>query len=112
MYAYEHGNVVKTVLISAGAPATPTPVGTCKIYTKFASQNMTGANADGSRYYQPNVQWVSYFYKDIAIHGNYWRPTSYFGNINASHGCIGTVNTDAKWFYDWAPVGTTVITIR
>ena len=112
MYAYEHGNVVNTVLISAGAPATPTPVGTYKIYTKFASQNMTGANADGSRYYQPNVQWVSYFYKDIAIHGNYWRPTSYFGNINASHGCIGTVNSDAKWFYDWAPVGTTVITIR
>ena len=112
MYAYEHGNVVKTVLISAGAPATPTPVGTYKIYAKFASQNMTGANADGSRYYQPNVQWISYFYKDIAIHGNYWRPTSYFGNINASHGCIGTVNSDAKWFYDWAPVGTTVITTR
>lgn len=110
MYAYEKTELVNTFLVSAGAPATPTVVGSYKIYRKIPSQTMSGPNADGSRYVQPNVQWVNYFYKDYAIHGNYWRPVSYFGNINSSHGCVGVVNDDAAWIYDWAPVGTEVIT--
>lgn len=112
MYAYEQNRLVKSFLISAGAPATPTVTGEFKIYSKYASQDMRGANADGSRYFQPNVQYVNYFYADYAIHGNYWRPTSYFGNINSSHGCVGIVNTDAAWIYAWAPIGTTVIVHR
>lgn len=109
MYAYEQNNLVRTFLISAGAPQTPTVLGEYKIYSKFASQDMRGANADGSRYFQPNVKWVNYFYRDYAIHGNYWRPASYFGNINSSHGCVGIPDADAHWLYDWAPIGTTVI---
>ncbi|MGH7241030.1 MAG: L,D-transpeptidase family protein [Candidatus Saccharimonadales bacterium] len=110
MYAYENTTLVRSFLISAGAPATPTVVGTYKIYAKYASQDMSGENADGSSYFQPNVQYVNYFYKDYAVHGNYWRPLSYFGSINSSHGCVGIVDTDAAWVYDWAPIGTTVVT--
>ncbi len=109
MYAYEQSNTVKTFLVSAGAPATPTVTGQYKIYSKYVQQDMTGLNADGTSYFQPNVSWVSYFYQDYAIHGNYWRPTSYFGNINSSHGCVGLPNVEARWIYDWAPVGTPVI---
>ncbi len=109
MYAYEKTKLAQTFLISAGAPDSPTVLGQYNIYTKLAKQDMRGQNTDGSRYSQPNVQWVNYFHKDYAIHGNYWRPTSYFGNINSSHGCVGIVNVDAKWVYDWAPVGTPVI---
>lgn len=110
MYAYEQTNLVKSFLVSAGAPSTPTVLGQYAIYSKHRSQDMRGANADGSRYFQPNVEYVNYFYKDYAIHGNYWRPTSYFGNINSSHGCVGIVNLDAKWIHDWAPIGTPVFT--
>lgn len=109
MYAYEGTNLVRTLLISAGAPATPTVTGQYAIYAKFASQNMTGANADGSRYNQAEVPFVNYFYKDYAIHGNYWRPSNYFGNINSSHGCLGAQVDDAAWVHDWAPIGTPVI---
>lgn len=109
MYAYEGTNLVHSFLVSAGAPATPTVTGQYKIYAKFASQDMTGDNADGSRYNQPAVPYVNYFYGGYAIHGNYWRPSSYFGNINSSHGCIGTNVGDAAWIYDWAPIGTPVI---
>lgn len=109
MYAYENTTLVRTFLISAGAYATPTVQGTYKIYAKYASQDMRGENADGSNYFQPNVQYVNYFYKDYAVHGNYWRPLSYFGNINSSHGCVGIVNSDARWVYNWAPIGTTVM---
>lgn len=109
MYAYEQTNLVHSFLISSGAPQTPTVLGAYSIYSKYASQDMRGNNADGSRYFQPDVQWVNYFYKDYAVHGNYWRPLSWFGNINSSHGCVGVVNDDAKWIYDWAPIGTPVI---
>lgn len=110
LYAYEHATLVNTFLVSAGAPKTPTVLGSYKIYSKYASKDMRGSNADGSRYYQPHVRYVNFFYKDYAIHGNYWRPASYFGNINSSHGCVGITDSDAKWVYDWAPIGTTVIT--
>jgi lipoprotein-anchoring transpeptidase ErfK/SrfK len=110
MYAYEKTKLVKSFLISAGAPDTPTVEGTYKIYRKLVSQDMSGANVDGSRYFQAGVMYVNYFHADYAIHGNHWRPLNYFGNINSSHGCVGIVNADAAWIYKWAPVGTTVLT--
>ncbi len=109
LYAYEQTNPVKTMPVTAGAPQTPTVLGTFKIYRKVRKQDMRGFNADGSRYFQPNVEWVNYFYADYAIHGNYWRPASYFGNINSSHGCVGITNSEAAWLYGWATEGTTVI---
>jgi lipoprotein-anchoring transpeptidase ErfK/SrfK len=109
MYAYEQTELVHTFLVSAGAPQTPTVLGEYRIYSKIRKQDMRGRNADGSRYFQPNVEWVNYFYQDYAIHGNYWRPSSYFGNINSSHGCVGVVNGDAQWVYNWAPIGTPVL---
>jgi lipoprotein-anchoring transpeptidase ErfK/SrfK len=110
LYAYENTKLVNTFLISAGAPGTPTVEGTYKIYSKIASQDMAGPNADGTRYFQPAVPYVNYFYADYAIHGVYWRPDSYLGNINASHGCVGMNVSQAGWLFNWAPVGTTVIT--
>ena len=110
LYAYEHGKLVNQFLISAGAPATPTVVGEFTIKSKPRIQTMRGLNADGTHYVQPNVEWINYFYADYAIHGNYWRPASVFGNINTSHGCIGLQNADAEWVFSWAPIGTTVIT--
>jgi lipoprotein-anchoring transpeptidase ErfK/SrfK len=109
MYAYENNVLLKTMYVSAGAPATPTVLGTYKIYSKIKSQNMRGFNADGSTYFQPAVPYVNYFYRDYAVHGNYWRPASYFGNVNSSHGCVGIQNGDAEWIYNWAPIGTPVV---
>lgn len=110
MYAYEHNRLVRSFAISAGAPKTPTVLGTYKIYRKVPLRTMRGANADGSRYVQPDVKYVNYFHTDYAIHGNYWRPASVFGNVNTSHGCVGITDSDAEWIYNWAPIGTTVIT--
>lgn len=109
MSAYENNTLIRTFLISAGAAGTPTVTGRYSIYSKYRRQDMRGFNADGSTYFQPNVEWVNYFYRDYAIHGNYWRPLSYFGSVNSSHGCVGVVNSDAEWIYNWAPIGTPVI---
>lgn len=109
LYAYDQGQLVHSFLISAGAAATPTVVGRFAIYSKYRSQDMFGGNVDGSRYFQPHVPYVNYFYRDYAIHGNYWRPSSYFGNVNSSHGCVGLPVSDGAWIYSWAPIGTPVI---
>lgn len=109
MYAYDGGEVVRSFLVSAGAPGTPTVTGRYAIYAKYVSQDMFGSNTDGSRYFQPSVPYINYFYRDYAIHGNYWRPASYFGYINSSHGCVGVSVSEGAWIYSWAPVGTPVI---
>ncbi len=109
LYAYDQGELVRNYSVTAGAPATPTILGRFAIYAKYVSQDMFGENVDGSRYFQPHVPYVNYFYADYAIHGNYWRPASYFGLVNSSHGCVGIPVDDSAWLYAWAPIGTPVI---
>jgi lipoprotein-anchoring transpeptidase ErfK/SrfK len=45
----------------------------------------------------------------IALHYNYWRSDSYFGNVPSSHGCVGMRYDDAKFFWDFATIGTRVV---
>lgn len=110
MELYEKSKLVNTFKVSGGAPATPTVLGQYKILYKLRTQDMRGLNADGTSYFQPRVEYVNYFYGGYAVHGVYWRPDYWFGQINSSHGCVGLRTSEAKWFYDWAPVGTVVIT--
>ena len=110
MWAFENGKQVKSFLVSAGKPSTPTPIGEFHVYAKFTSQDMRGNNPDGSPYFQPAVPWVSYFYEGSAVHGVYWHPLSWFGAINSSHGCVGLPVDEAQWVYNWDSIGTTVIT--
>jgi len=110
LYAYQQDTLVNTFLVTAGAPATPTVIGQYKVYAKLLDQNMWGYNPNGTEYYQPNVQWIEYFYQSYAIHGNYWAPISDFGTINSSHGCVGLPNSEAEWIYNWAPIGTIIVT--
>lgn len=110
MGAYQNGQLVNSWLVSAGAPATPTNIGEFKIYAKYTVQDMRGFNPNGTPYFQPRVPWVNYFSGGDAVHGNYWRPASVFGNANTSHGCVSLPVDEAEWVYNWAPIGTTVIT--
>ena len=81
-------------------------VGSFHIYMKLLSQTMTGGSkANGTYYSTPNVPWISYYNGGEAIHGAYWRST--FG-YQGSHGCINMQVSQAKWIYEWAPIGTRV----
>ena len=111
MYLYDNGSLSHTYPVSAGAAETPTPIGEYHIYSKLAVQDMSGYNPNGTKYFQPHVRWINYFLPGgYAVHGNYWRPQSWFGAINSSHGCVSLPDAQAKEVYDWAPIGTTVIT--
>lgn len=105
--AYERATPVKTFIIASGTRGHETVTGEFAIWLKVRKQTMQGGSkADGSYYSIPNVEWVSYFYKDYALHGAWWRKQ--FG-APASHGCVNMTNADAQWVYEWAPVGTKVI---
>ena len=60
----------------------------------------------GPGYDLPDVPWTMYFYQDYGIHGTYWHHN--FGHP-MSHGCVNMQTDDAKWLYDWAPLGTSVL---
>ena len=103
--AYQGTAPLKSVLVSTGVAWHPTPIGHYAVYMKIASQTMSGGS--GADYYNlPGVPWVMYFAGANAIHGTYWHHN--FGTP-MSHGCINLTIDDAKWFYDWAEIGTPVI---
>jgi lipoprotein-anchoring transpeptidase ErfK/SrfK len=103
--AYEGNQAVKSVLVSTGLSWTPTPIGRYSVYVKIPSQTMSGGFG-ASAYYLPGVPWVMYFIGGYAIHGTYWHHN--FGSP-MSHGCVNLSIADAQWFYNWAQVGTPVI---
>lgn len=105
--AYEKATPVKSFLISSGVSGHETVTGEFSIWLKVRSQTMKGGSkATGDYYNLPNVEWVNYFYQDYALHGAYWHHN--WGHP-MSHGCVNEPNDQAKWVYEWAPLGTKVI---
>ena len=102
LVAYSGSTPVFTARVSTGLPATPTVVGTFKIYVKYSSAPMQGPD-----YYLPNVPYVMYFYRGYSLHGTYWHNN--FGTP-MSHGCVNLATPDAEWLFNWAEVGTKVVT--
>ena len=99
-YAYQDGQLMRSVIVSTGLPNTPTVLGDYNIYWKLTSQTMQGPG-----YYLPGVPWVMYFYQGYAIHGTYWHNN--FGRP-MSHGCVNLTIPDSQWFFEFAEVGTPV----
>jgi lipoprotein-anchoring transpeptidase ErfK/SrfK len=100
--AYVGNRPVYTVAVSTGLPNTPTPVGQFRIWIKLKYDDMRGPG-----YYLRDVPYVMYFYKDYGLHGTYWHDN--FGTP-MSHGCVNLSSADAEWLFNWASVGTRVIT--
>jgi LysM repeat protein len=100
VYAFEDGSLLRHFLASTGLPGTPTVQGDFAVYSKLASQRMTGPGYD-----LPGVPWVMYFFRGYALHGTYWHNN--FGTP-MSHGCVNLRTPEAEWLYQWAPIGTPV----
>ena len=103
VYAYEDGKLVRSTLASTGIARYPTRVGQFRIYTKYLATLMTGPG-----YYLPNVPYTMYYSGGYALHGTYWHHN--FGHP-MSHGCVNLPTPEARWLYEWAPVGT-LVTVR
>ncbi len=109
--AYEDDKIVYSALAIKGVSAYSTPKGIFSIWQRVEDETMDSAtlgiprNAPGG-YYLKNVLYTQYFtYDGASLHYNYWLGT--FGRAG-SHGCLGLNYEDAKWFWDWASIGTPV----
>jgi lipoprotein-anchoring transpeptidase ErfK/SrfK len=99
--AYVGQTPVFRAVVSTGTQATPTVVGTYRVYSKYLSTSMSGPG-----YSVPNVPHVMFFYRGYSIPGTYWHNN--FGTP-MSHGCVNLTLADAKWLYEWAPMGIKVV---
>jgi peptidoglycan hydrolase-like protein with peptidoglycan-binding domain len=89
------GKVERIYPTSTGAPATPTILGTYRVYRKDPGTNAKGMVAS------------SYFIRGYAIHGYQSVPV-----YNASHGCLRVPIPDAYTIFNWVRMGTIVDTYR
>jgi len=99
-HAYEGDVLIRSFIVSTGTWQTPTVTGTYRIYVKYESADMYGAD-----YYLSGVPYVMYFYEGYGLHGTYWHNN--FGTP-MSHGCVNLSPSDAAWLFDFARVGTVV----
>lgn len=102
-YEQVHG----PVLMNHGGPGNETITGTYEVYLSYAKQDL-GCTA-GWSYCQKDVAWVTYWHGNYAIHSAPWAKHFGVGADAGSHGCINLPEDEARWYYDWAETGTTVV---
>jgi len=101
LYAFEDGLLVNTYLVSTGTKKYPTKPGTYAVMRRQEIKRYIGPGYD-----LPNTHWNTQFSdRGDYFHEAYWHNK--FG-IEMSHGCVNMRKDDAKFIYDWAPVGTPV----
>ncbi|MBT1178430.1 L,D-transpeptidase [Bifidobacterium vespertilionis] len=103
VYAYKGSTLVNTFLTSTGKLSTPTDNGTFFVYIKYEKKTMRGAD-----YVTPNVPWSIFYNQGEALHGAPWNPDGIAKGEPRSHGCVNMNVADAKWMYDFLPVGAMV----
>jgi hypothetical protein len=104
-YLWNGNKKLKTYIVSTGKDVTPTITGSYEIYMKRDHHDMKGYDKIKKKdYVQPDVRYISYFTGAYAYHAAYWHNA--FGT-QVSHGCINMKTAEAKYLYEWAPIGTT-----
>jgi hypothetical protein len=101
---------VHTGLVTAGLQGSTKP-GRYKILRRVYNETMDSRTIPGlqDHYLLKNVLFTQYFTGDgAAIHYNWWGPPRGFG-YPGSHGCLGMMYDDSKFYWDWADIGVPVI---
>lgn len=117
------GKKLKTIPISSGSPENPTYNGRMVISERHTVTRMDGRTVGFGRKEESG----GYDIKDVPhamrlstsgtfIHGNYWLAQSQFGQVNASHGCVGLFDkkgggdkkTHGAWFFNESIIGDVV----
>jgi hypothetical protein len=105
---YVNGGLIFATLVSSGSSYFPTRPGTFQVWAKLDAGRMSGSYLADRRdyYFLEDVPWILYYDGDRALHGAYWHDN--FG-VRSSHGCVNLSPLDARWLFNFAQVGTTVI---
>lgn len=106
LYAFEDGRRVYSTYISNGGDKTP--LGAFVISAKVPKDNMIGKRElTDLNYFIVDVEYQMTFFGLYKIHATYTH--FWFGVAPVSNGCINLSLSDARWLYNWAPIGTLVI---
>lgn len=107
LYAYEHGRIAKSFLVSTGSRKYPTPVMSTEVKRKILLMDYRWSYGKDhpDNYFLPDVKYNLEVRPHYFIHYAYWHNN--FG-YRMSHGCVNASLEDAKWIYDWADIGTPV----
>ncbi len=112
------GKEIKTIPITSGSPQNPTYNGKMVVSEKYEVTRMNGETVGFGGEYDikdvPHAMRLST--SGTFIHGNYWTPQPQFGQVNASHGCVGLFDrrgggsngTPGAWFFKNSMVGDVV----
>jgi len=101
---WHNGKVEVTSLANTGIAGAPTPDGTWPVYLRYRSQTMTGTSPSGSKYSDPGVPFVNYFYGGDAVHG--FARAAY--GYPQSLGCVELPYSAAQAVWQYMGYGTLV----
>jgi hypothetical protein len=104
LYVWRGGQVVFQTPVNTGVYRATTPLGTWPVYLRFTSVTMKGTNPDGTKYDDPGVPWVSYFYESDAVHGFLRSGYGY----PQSDGCVELPYSSAETVFPLDTYGTLV----
>ncbi|MGI5256642.1 L,D-transpeptidase [Streptomyces angustmyceticus] len=113
------GKTYKSIPISGGSSEHPTYNGQMVISEKLEKTRMDGSTVGFDKRNSYDIKDVPHAMRlsssGTFIHGNYWGPSSVFGNSGTSHGCVGLRDnkgggdTPGKWFFNESLVGDVVV---
>ena len=109
MVAYEGRAPVRVTEVTTGMAGWETPPGFYQILWRTANETMTSGAIGAEHFYElKDVLFTQYFTeRGHAIHFAWWRTAQTIGRPG-SHGCLNLLLDDARFFWDWATVGTPV----
>lgn len=110
MVAYEGREVQRVTVMTSGRPGWETPEGWFAINTRVANETMESGSIGAESFYKlEDVLFTQYFTdRGHALHFAWWKTAETIGRPG-SHGCLNLLLEDARFYWDWATIGTPVI---
>ncbi|MGI8642763.1 MAG: L,D-transpeptidase family protein [Thermomicrobiales bacterium] len=109
MVAYEGQTPARTSVTTTGMAGWETPPGFYAIQWRVPNETMTSGAIGAEHFFKlEDVLFTQYFTdRGHAIHFAWWRTPETIGRPG-SHGCLNLLLEDARFFWDWADIGTPV----
>ena len=111
--AYDGTTPLRTVVVTTGMAGWETPPGFYSILSRVANETMTSGAIGAENFYRLDDVLFTQYFTDLghALHFAWWRTKETIGRPG-SHGCVNLLLDDARYFWDWAELGTPVVVHR
>ncbi|MCD6059178.1 MAG: ErfK/YbiS/YcfS/YnhG family protein, partial [Thermomicrobiales bacterium] len=111
--AYDGAMPVRTIQVTTGMAGWETPPGFYAILHRVANETMTSGAIGAENHYRLDDVLFTQYFTDLghALHFAWWRTKETIGRPG-SHGCVNLLLDDARYFWDWAALGTPVYVHR